>query len=122
MSKPRWSIEQKMHHVTAWRTSGLTREQYCDLYDIPFKSLQQWSQDVAKAEQTRRKSSLSGFKQANDIVGNQCCKKGSDHRFDIQTDPLLARDKEAMGIIAATRSLPPILWGAGNPGGFLVAG
>ncbi|MGJ0478396.1 alcohol dehydrogenase catalytic domain-containing protein [Klebsiella variicola] len=27
------------------------------------------------------------FKQANDIVENQCCKNGSDHRFDIQTDP-----------------------------------
>ncbi|EKK3320058.1 IS66 family insertion sequence element accessory protein TnpB [Salmonella enterica] len=50
MSKTRWSIDQKKHHVTAWRTSGLTRQQYCELYDIPFKSLRQWPQDIAKAE------------------------------------------------------------------------
>ncbi|ECF2367446.1 hypothetical protein E1890_22890 [Salmonella enterica subsp. enterica serovar Mountpleasant] len=28
MPKPRWSIEQKKHHVAAWRASGLTRQQY----------------------------------------------------------------------------------------------
>ncbi|EAQ0412364.1 IS66 family insertion sequence hypothetical protein [Salmonella enterica] len=49
MSKLRWSIDQKKHHVTAWRTSGLTCQQYCELYDIPFKSLRQWPQDIAKA-------------------------------------------------------------------------
>ncbi|HAT1685480.1 TPA: IS66 family insertion sequence element accessory protein TnpB, partial [Klebsiella oxytoca] len=43
-------LDQKKHHVTAWRGSGLTREQYCDLYDIPFKSLRQCPQDIAKAE------------------------------------------------------------------------
>lgn len=48
MSKPRWTLDQKKHHVAAWRASGLTREQYCELYDIPFKSLRQWPQDVAK--------------------------------------------------------------------------
>lgn len=53
MPKIRWTLDQKKHHVTAWRSSGLTREQYCDLYDIPFKSLRQWPQDVALAE--RRK-------------------------------------------------------------------
>ncbi len=47
----RWTLDQKKHHIAAWRASGLTREQYCDLYDIPFKSLRQWPQDVAKAEQ-----------------------------------------------------------------------
>lgn len=36
MSKPRWSIEQKRQHVAAWRASGLTRQQYCELNDIPF--------------------------------------------------------------------------------------
>ncbi len=46
----RWTLDQKKHHVAAWRASGLTREQYCELYDIPFKSLRQWPQDVAKAE------------------------------------------------------------------------
>ncbi|EBY2670046.1 IS66 family insertion sequence element accessory protein TnpB [Salmonella enterica subsp. enterica serovar Newport] len=51
MPKIRWTLDQKKHHVAAWRASGLTREQYCDLYDIPFKSLRQWPQDVAKAEQ-----------------------------------------------------------------------
>lgn len=44
MPKIRWTLDQKKHHVTAWRSSGLTREQYCDLYDIPFKSLRQWPQ------------------------------------------------------------------------------
>lgn len=28
--------------------NGLTREPYCELYDIPFKSLRQWPQDVEK--------------------------------------------------------------------------
>lgn len=46
----RWTLDQKKHHVAAWRASGLTREQYCELYDIPFKSLRQWPLDVAKAE------------------------------------------------------------------------
>lgn len=50
MPKIRWTLDQKKHHVAAWRTSRLTREQYCDLYDIPFKSMRQWPQDVAKAE------------------------------------------------------------------------
>lgn len=47
----RWTLDQKKYHVAAWRASGLTREQYCDLHDIPFKSLLQWPQNVAKAEQ-----------------------------------------------------------------------
>ncbi|MFV0489665.1 MAG: IS66 family insertion sequence element accessory protein TnpA [Vibrio fluvialis] len=50
MPKIRWTLDQKKHHVSAWRSSGLTRKQYCDLYDIPFKSLRQWPQDVAQAE------------------------------------------------------------------------
>ncbi|WP_226312176.1 IS66 family insertion sequence element accessory protein TnpB [Salmonella enterica subsp. diarizonae serovar 58:r:z53] len=50
MSKKRWSIDEKKHHVTAWRASGLTRVQYCELHAIPFKSLSQWPQDIAKAE------------------------------------------------------------------------
>ncbi len=50
----RWTLDQKKHHVAAWRASGLTREQYCELYDIPFKSLRQWPQDVAKAEKRAR--------------------------------------------------------------------
>uniref|UniRef100_UPI003A8F0CE5 IS66 family insertion sequence element accessory protein TnpA n=1 Tax=Salmonella enterica TaxID=28901 RepID=UPI003A8F0CE5 len=36
MSKLRWSIEQKRQHVADWRASGLTRQQYCELNDIPF--------------------------------------------------------------------------------------
>lgn len=50
MPKIRWTLDQKKLHVTAWRSSGLTRKQYCDLYDIPFKSLRQWPPDVALAE------------------------------------------------------------------------
>ncbi|HIB9847548.1 hypothetical protein [Escherichia coli] len=38
MSKPRWTIEQKRQHVAAWRASGLTRQQYYELNDIPFTS------------------------------------------------------------------------------------
>jgi hypothetical protein len=33
--KHRWFIEQKKQHVAAWRTSGLTRQQYCELNGIP---------------------------------------------------------------------------------------
>ncbi len=54
MPRMRWTLDQKKHHVAAWRASGLTREQYCALYDIPFKSLRQWPQDVAKAEKRAR--------------------------------------------------------------------
>lgn len=43
MPKIRWTLDQKKHHVTTWRSSGLTREQY----DIPFKSLRPWPLDVA---------------------------------------------------------------------------
>ena len=50
MPKIRWTLDQKKHHVAAWRASGLTREQYCNFYDIPFKSMRQWPQDAAKAE------------------------------------------------------------------------
>lgn len=35
----RWFIEQKKQHVASWRASGLTRQQYCELNDIPFTSL-----------------------------------------------------------------------------------
>ena len=45
----RWTLDQKKHHVAAWRASGLTREQYCKLYDIPFKSLRQWPQAEKRA-------------------------------------------------------------------------
>jgi hypothetical protein len=41
MSK-RWFIDQKKQHVTAWRASGLTRQQYCDLNDIPFTAFREW--------------------------------------------------------------------------------
>ena len=46
----RWTLDQKKHHVAAWRASCLTRQQYCELNDIPFTSLREWPQDVAKAE------------------------------------------------------------------------
>jgi len=59
MPKIRWTLDQKKHHVTAWRSSGLTRAQYCDLYDIPFKSLRQWPQDVALAERRAKAPEVS---------------------------------------------------------------
>lgn len=34
MPKIRWTLDQKKHHVTAWQTSGLTRQQYCELVQI----------------------------------------------------------------------------------------
>jgi len=54
MSKQRWFIDQKIQHVATWRASGLTRQQYCALNDIPFTSFREWPQDVAKA---RRRAS-----------------------------------------------------------------
>ncbi|MGN7792779.1 IS66 family insertion sequence element accessory protein TnpA [Enterobacter sp. 22452] len=48
--RQRWFIEQKKQHVASWRASGLTRQQYCELNDIPFTSFREWPQDVAKAE------------------------------------------------------------------------
>lgn len=50
MPKQRWFIEQKIQHVTSWRSSGLTRQQYCELNDIPFSAFREWPQDVARAE------------------------------------------------------------------------
>ncbi|SQK56600.1 Uncharacterised protein [Escherichia coli] len=32
MPRMRWTLDQKKHHVAAWRASGLTREQYCEQY------------------------------------------------------------------------------------------
>lgn len=40
--KQRWFIEQKKQHVASWRASGLTRQQYCELHDIPFTSFREW--------------------------------------------------------------------------------
>ncbi|EIK2434421.1 IS66 family insertion sequence element accessory protein TnpB [Escherichia coli] len=34
--------------------TGCVHIKYCELYDIPFKSLRQWPQDVAKAEKQAR--------------------------------------------------------------------
>lgn len=48
MPRMRWTLDQKKHHVAAWRASGLTREQYCELYDIPFKSLRQYRRMLQK--------------------------------------------------------------------------
>jgi hypothetical protein len=36
MPKIRWTLDQNEHYVIAWRSSDFAREQYCDLYDIPF--------------------------------------------------------------------------------------
>lgn len=73
MPNIRWTLDQKKHHVTAWRASGLTREQYCDLYGIPFKSLRQWPQDVAQAERRAKATevipiSVSAAPMSTDIV------------------------------------------------------
>lgn len=56
--KNRWTIEDKKLHVDNWRASGLTRRQYAELHDIPFSSLREWPQDVAKAERRTNDSGL----------------------------------------------------------------
>lgn len=61
MPKIRWTLDQKKHHVAVWWASGLTREQYCELYDIPFTTLRQWPQDVAKVEQCAKAPEVSGI-------------------------------------------------------------
>lgn len=58
MQKQRWFIEQKKQHVVAWRASGLTRQQYCELNDIPFTSFREWPQDVAKVERRTSEPSV----------------------------------------------------------------
>ena len=58
MSKQRWFIEQKTHHVTSWRASGLTRQQYCELNDISFTAFREWPQDVARAERRANKPTV----------------------------------------------------------------
>ena len=35
------AIEQKRLHVAAWRATGLTRQQYCELNDISITSLRE---------------------------------------------------------------------------------
>ncbi|EBF7355932.1 IS66 family insertion sequence element accessory protein TnpB [Salmonella enterica] len=58
MLKKRWKIEEKKHHVAAWRASGLTRQQYAELHDIPFTAMREWPQEVAKAERRKNESGL----------------------------------------------------------------
>ncbi|EMU8144900.1 IS66 family insertion sequence element accessory protein TnpB [Salmonella enterica] len=58
MMRQRWFIEQKKQHVASWRASGLTRQQYCVLNDIPFTSFREWPQDVAKAERRAREPAV----------------------------------------------------------------
>ncbi|WP_219847637.1 IS66 family insertion sequence element accessory protein TnpA [Photorhabdus hindustanensis] len=36
MSRSRYTPEQKQHHVTQWRHSGLTRKQYCEQHQLSF--------------------------------------------------------------------------------------
>lgn len=48
--KQRWFIDQKKHHVASWRASGLTRQPYCELNNIPYTSFREWPQGIAKAE------------------------------------------------------------------------
>ena len=86
MPRMRWTLDQKKHHVAAWRASGLTREQYCELYDIPFKSLRQWPQDVAKAEKRARAPeiipvSVSGAPGAYSALFDHGLASKSDQRF-----------------------------------------
>lgn len=64
--KQRWFIEQKKQHVAAWWASGLTRQQYCELNDIPFTSLREWPEDVANLARLhpQKDSMRSKLKQA----------------------------------------------------------
>ncbi|WP_276204153.1 IS66 family insertion sequence element accessory protein TnpA [Photorhabdus australis] len=38
MSRSQYTPEQKQHHVTQWRHSGLTRKQYCEQHQLSFSS------------------------------------------------------------------------------------
>ena len=58
MLKKRWTIEDKKHHVAAWRASGLTRQQYAELHNIAFTAMREWPQEVAKSERRKNESGL----------------------------------------------------------------
>ncbi|MBS9433350.1 IS66 family insertion sequence element accessory protein TnpA [Photorhabdus hainanensis] len=45
MSRSRYTPEQKQHHVTQWRHSGLTRKQYCEQHQLSFSSFRDWIAD-----------------------------------------------------------------------------
>lgn len=49
--------EEKRQHVASWRTSGLTRQQCCELHSIKFSTFQEWPQDT-KAERRGHDSGL----------------------------------------------------------------
>lgn len=53
-----WFIEEKKQHVQNWRARSLIRQQYCELHAIPFTSMREWPQDVAKAERRKNESGL----------------------------------------------------------------
>jgi transposase-like protein len=44
--RKRYTLEEKRQHVAAWRSSGLTRQQYSELHDIKFSSFREWPQDT----------------------------------------------------------------------------
>ncbi|WP_218117404.1 IS66 family insertion sequence element accessory protein TnpA [Photorhabdus luminescens] len=51
MSRSRYTPEQKQHHVTQWRHSGLTRKQYCEQHQLNFSSFRDWITDSHKIRQ-----------------------------------------------------------------------
>lgn len=44
--RKRYTLEEKRQHVAAWRSSGLTRQQYSELHDIKFSTFREWPQDT----------------------------------------------------------------------------
>ena len=52
-----YTLEEKRQHVASWRTSGLTRQQYCELHSIKCSTFREWPQDT-KAERRADDSGL----------------------------------------------------------------
>ncbi|HHI2554929.1 IS66 family insertion sequence element accessory protein TnpA [Klebsiella aerogenes] len=44
--RKQYTLEERRQHVTNWRASGLTRQQYCELHDIKFSTFREWPQDT----------------------------------------------------------------------------
>lgn len=44
--RKQYTLEEKRQHVAAWRSSGLTRQQYSELHDIKFSTFREWPQDI----------------------------------------------------------------------------
>ncbi|MFC0179188.1 IS66 family insertion sequence element accessory protein TnpA [Thorsellia kenyensis] len=42
-------FEDKINHLTAWRSSGLTQRQYCELHNLNYNTFKSWGQLLKKS-------------------------------------------------------------------------